>query len=328
MRLRGMVVATVASLSACSSVGGALEAGDLVGARAQLEEGATARGWAGEHGWTALHYAVLKHDSEGGQDAVPVIKLLAANGCDVNAKDEWKQTPLHLASSELKLDCAAALVEAGADVNATDHSDYAPLHRAILKAKDRDADLAGLAKLFVDHGLDLKSKRRNQTLADWANYNHCFKTVEVLVNAGSAPPSAQPSTPSKPVDESPVTYILIDCNFVKNDRGDDTKKVASFSLILNAPYDATDSQLMAYLRRWGMTPSNPTPEFIRVKKGELEKTLLAAKGRYERDHCEIRNFMKIDYAKKVECSACQSVIEMHSQLCWKCSKCKKCCKCD
>ena len=58
-----------------------------------------------------------------------VVSLLVGAGADVNATNKWQQTPLHWVSP---LSTAfAALVRAGADVNAKDKNQSTPLHSAV-----------------------------------------------------------------------------------------------------------------------------------------------------------------------------------------------------
>lgn len=73
-------------------------------------------------GRTALHFAA-RHDS------VELIQILLDAGADVNASNNWGDTPLHIAAAEIKSPSVVLkLIEAGADVNAKSSLGYTPLH--------------------------------------------------------------------------------------------------------------------------------------------------------------------------------------------------------
>ena len=63
------------------------------------------------------------------------VKELIANGADVNAKDRWVYTPLHLVND---VEIAKVLIANGADVNARFNDGSTPLHHA------KNADIARL----------------------------------------------------------------------------------------------------------------------------------------------------------------------------------------
>ena len=74
-------------------------------------------------GETALHIAVQER-------SLVTVKLLLDQGIDVNAKNGYWQTPLHLAE-DAKV--AQYLLTRGANVNAVDLNDNTPLHYAVLR---------------------------------------------------------------------------------------------------------------------------------------------------------------------------------------------------
>jgi ankyrin repeat protein len=67
-------------------------------------------------------------------------------GAYMNAKDNDKSTPLHLALSSGHVEFARALVEHGADVNAKDNYLFTPLHLAFSRG------YVEFAWLLVEHG--------------------------------------------------------------------------------------------------------------------------------------------------------------------------------
>jgi len=66
---------------------------------------------------TLLHIAVYSNVNVG------VLKYLISAGADVNAKDLWGYTPLHLAAWDAPLEVVKYLVSVGADVGARDNDD-------------------------------------------------------------------------------------------------------------------------------------------------------------------------------------------------------------
>ena len=62
-------------------------------------------------------------------------------GKDVNAVNNWKQTPLHLATSVGQLAIMLLLLDAGAQVNARDHQNLTPLHQAVIHGNKKAVEL-------------------------------------------------------------------------------------------------------------------------------------------------------------------------------------------
>src|ERR1700687_3996538 len=93
-----------------------------------------------------LFHAAQAGDVSAGQAALDA-------GADVNAKDQWQQTPLHRAARNGPADLARLLIEKGAaDPNAKDEYQWTPLHRA---AENGHADLA---RLLIEKGAEVNAK--------------------------------------------------------------------------------------------------------------------------------------------------------------------------
>lgn len=60
------------------------------------------------------------------------IKVLIANGADINAKDDTGNTPLHYAANSGHAKGAALLIKAGADIEAKNNKGWTPLQRACI----------------------------------------------------------------------------------------------------------------------------------------------------------------------------------------------------
>jgi hypothetical protein len=80
-----------------------------------------------------------------------ITPLLIDNGADVSATNEYRETPLHLASREGHEGMAQLLIDSGADVSATDKYGQTPLHLA-----SRDGH-EGVARLLIDWGADVSA---------------------------------------------------------------------------------------------------------------------------------------------------------------------------
>jgi len=65
-----------------------------------------------------------------GTGNIEAVKQHLAAGADVNAKDEWEDTPLHNAASSGHKEIAELLITKGVDVNAKDFLGGTPLHNA------------------------------------------------------------------------------------------------------------------------------------------------------------------------------------------------------
>jgi len=78
---------------------------------------------------------------------VEMTQLLIENGADVNARNVYGSTPLHLVST---IEIAKLLIKNGADINADNHG-YTPLH-TILSVE--------VGQLLIDNGADVNAIAR------------------------------------------------------------------------------------------------------------------------------------------------------------------------
>ncbi|MDA7653501.1 ankyrin repeat domain-containing protein, partial [bacterium] len=129
-----------------------------------------------------------------------VIKHLEA-GADVNAKDKYEWTPLHIAAYYGHEEIVELLIRAGADVNAKDVDEWTALHMAYTREVaelliDNGADVNAKTDddqtpldVAVDEGLadelaDLLRKRGGKT-SDWlSDWNKAEESIHIAVRVG------------------------------------------------------------------------------------------------------------------------------------------------
>jgi len=83
---------------------------------------------------------------------VPMVRLLAAFGADIDAKDVKGQTPLMKAAEDGKVEMARLLVELGADLNAHDNDGETSLMRAVNMRE------SNMIRLISSLGVDLNGR--------------------------------------------------------------------------------------------------------------------------------------------------------------------------
>nr|6MWQ_A Chain A, DARPin, Muscle-type aldolase chimeric fusion [synthetic construct]6MWQ_B Chain B, DARPin, Muscle-type aldolase chimeric fusion [synthetic construct]6MWQ_C Chain C, DARPin, Muscle-type aldolase chimeric fusion [synthetic construct]6MWQ_D Chain D, DARPin, Muscle-type aldolase chimeric fusion [synthetic construct] len=96
-------------------------------------------------GLTPLHLAAQRGHLE-------IVEVLLKCGADVNAADLWGQTPLHLAATAGHLEIVEVLLKYGADVNALDLIGKTPLH---LTAIDGHLEIV---EVLLKHGADVNAQ--------------------------------------------------------------------------------------------------------------------------------------------------------------------------
>jgi ankyrin repeat protein len=103
-------------------------------------------------------------------------RLLIANGAEVNAKDIFSQTPLHLAAQVGNLEVAKVLLENKADINARDRYNSTPLHIVAWSGN------TAFAKYLIEKGADVNARDRFGTPLIAAVEDH-RDMVELLLNS-------------------------------------------------------------------------------------------------------------------------------------------------
>jgi ankyrin repeat protein len=134
----------------------AIEKFDIAYVTASLEKQsalANARGWKD---FTALQLAVGAAIMDT-REEVAVIELLLRKGADVNAKNEYGDTALHMA---VYAKHAEILLHAGGKLSATNKIDETPLHSAVGERDRKDVVL-----LFLKRGASICARDRSGVTA-------------------------------------------------------------------------------------------------------------------------------------------------------------------
>lgn len=126
-------------------------------------------------GYSALHVCSSRNLIEMGL-------FLVNHGIDVNMQDKDGKTILHYVSEYNQPDFAAALLKKGAKLNIEDKYGNQPLWTAIFNDKGRNSRFE-LIKLFLEYGADLNHKNKVDKspldIVKIANYKNLEKLVGI-----------------------------------------------------------------------------------------------------------------------------------------------------
>ena len=91
---------------------------------------------------------------------VECVKLLLEHGADINIKENYGWTALHMAcrycNEDSSIECVKLLLEHGADVNAKENDGWTALHLACRYCNE-DSSIE-CVKLLLEHGADINIK--------------------------------------------------------------------------------------------------------------------------------------------------------------------------
>ena len=96
---------------------------------------------------SAWHSLPSSHEAWNGH--TEIAGLLITTDADVNAKDGWEWTPLHIAANKSHKETIELLIAKGADVNALNNKSDTPLNLAV---PDSPFDSTEIADLLRKHG--------------------------------------------------------------------------------------------------------------------------------------------------------------------------------
>ena len=88
-------------------------------------------------------------------------RALVDAGADVNARDDYESTPLHLAAESEDVEVMRVLLDAGADVRAVDGDRDTPLHIACGISSRITDDAARCIELLLEHGAPVEARNND-----------------------------------------------------------------------------------------------------------------------------------------------------------------------
>jgi ankyrin repeat protein len=150
-----------------------------------------------QFGDTPLHSAALRGQKD-------LVESLIARGADINAKDSLGQTPLHIAAISGHKEVAEMLIAKGADINARNISSDTPLHVAALLGKTE------VAELLITKGADINARVSfGRTPLQVAESNN-HKDVADLLRKHGAKDEKERATTNAPAPAAPPAAKAVD----------------------------------------------------------------------------------------------------------------------
>ncbi|KAL8991020.1 MAG: hypothetical protein Q9169_007966 [Polycauliona sp. 2 TL-2023] len=123
-----------------------------------------------KYGWAPLHRALVKRTP----DSTLLLQRLVDAGCDVNARCNYRKTPLHYAVEKGDSHAVKFLLSNDADIEARDAAERTPLHTAI------ECRLEAMVRLLLDQGADAMAMDRDNQDAEKAARGAVRKSPEII----------------------------------------------------------------------------------------------------------------------------------------------------
>jgi ankyrin repeat protein len=119
-------------------------------------------------------------------DILNLVLLLLKHGAAANSRDEYNNTPLHLAIRRNRFKLAEILLETGADADAENINGQTPSHRLSESDIMNEGDILNLVLPLLRHGAGANSRDKdNNTPLHLAIRRNRFKLAEILLEHGA-----------------------------------------------------------------------------------------------------------------------------------------------
>ncbi|KAF3917553.1 Ankyrin-1 [Arthrobotrys entomopaga] len=141
-----------------------IRAGTYLERRWREIDGSTDRSWG-----TALLWAAI-------EGHISCMTALLDAGADLDPRNTWNRTPLHVAARFGHLDAVKLLVERGADIDARRDTQETPLHFAV------EEDHYDVAEYLIGAGADIQAKGMRGTPLGFARALNRWRITELLVS--------------------------------------------------------------------------------------------------------------------------------------------------
>ncbi|EAX97999.1 hypothetical protein TVAG_114510 [Trichomonas vaginalis G3] len=124
-------------------------------------------------GNTALHLAAIYNSKE-------IAELLISHGANINEKDKYGQTALHLAAQNNSKETAELLILYGININENDAYGETAFHKAVsFNSKET-------AEVLISNGININEKtKKGKTALHYAAQNNYKETAELLILHGA-----------------------------------------------------------------------------------------------------------------------------------------------
>lgn len=186
------------------------------------------------------------HDAIEKRAPLKVIKDILDKGANINARDEYGNTPLHLATCNLYLEISRLLLDRGAEVDAKDNNGETALYSC---SDNRHDEILPILQLLLDKGADINCTVNDGTTplfrAAEAGYQHIVR----LLLENKANVDAKTNDGWTPLNIAVVNANPLDIG-TKQRPYDDNRRLVSIQLLLQYGADVNTKS------NDGWTPAN------------------------------------------------------------------------
>lgn len=171
---------------------------------------------------TSLHDAAHRGDAD-------MVRELIISGANVNAIDEFKNTPLHFAVGKGHETIVQLLLENGAEVNSANEDFWTPLHLAATENRPR------IAEILLLNGAQINSADdKGRTPLDLAQYQRSQEVINILLQHGGVATNTMPPNPCFIATAAYDSPLAPEVQFLRDIRDERLKSTKCGSKFVNA----------------------------------------------------------------------------------------------